>query len=101
MKSGDGWWKYKGRRYEKWLRLAKNRLGSYNKSVIRRDHNFINKPMLVRVPRYGNCRNHGLFAVYEEKIMKTAVLVDDGFYRKRATALWGMKTPEDEYVLRS
>lgn len=49
----------------------------------------------------GNCRNHGLFAVYEEKIMKTAVLVDGGFYRKRATALWGMKTPEDEYVLRS
>lgn len=27
--------------------------------------------------------------------MKTAILVDGGFYRKRATALWGMKTPED------
>ena len=30
MESGDGWWKYKGRRYEKWLRLAKNRCLVYN-----------------------------------------------------------------------
>ena len=26
--------------------------------------------------------------------MKTAILVDGGFYRKRATSLWGKKTPE-------
>ena len=27
--------------------------------------------------------------------MKTAILVDGGFYRKRAAYLWGKKTPED------
>lgn len=26
--------------------------------------------------------------------MKTAILVDGGFYRKRATYLWGKKEPE-------
>ena len=26
--------------------------------------------------------------------MKTAILVDGGFYRKRAAYLWGKKTPE-------
>ena len=27
--------------------------------------------------------------------MATAILVDGGFYRKRATAIWGAKTAED------
>jgi uncharacterized LabA/DUF88 family protein len=28
-------------------------------------------------------------------MIRTAVLVDGGFYRKRAIAIWGQKTPED------
>ncbi len=28
-------------------------------------------------------------------MIKTAILVDGGFYRKRAKALWGMKTAEE------
>ena len=30
--------------------------------------------------------------------MKTAILVDGGFYRKRAATLWGKKTPEKRAV---
>ena len=28
--------------------------------------------------------------------MKTAILIDGGFYRKRAAYLWGKKTPKSE-----
>jgi hypothetical protein len=28
-------------------------------------------------------------------MIRTAVLVDGGFYRKRAISIWGQKTPED------
>ena len=30
---------------------------------------------------------------FEKHAIKTAILVDGGFYRKRAKALWGNKTP--------
>lgn len=29
--------------------------------------------------------------------MKTAIMVDGGFYRKRATYLWGKKTPDERF----
>jgi hypothetical protein len=37
----------------------------------------------------------GIFLKAGVFMIRTAVLVDGGFYRKRATALWGQKSPEE------
>lgn len=41
----------------------------------------------------GTAETMGFFSLEVEK-MKTAILVDGGFYRKRAARQWGHKTPE-------
>jgi uncharacterized LabA/DUF88 family protein len=41
----------------------------------------------------GSCPVRGIFL--EKRMIRTAILVDGGFYRKRAAAVWGPKNPED------
>ena len=50
--------------------------------------------MTVVLPLSGKVRPHRFF-VLEGDIMKVAVLVDGGFYRKQAKRLFGEKTPEE------
>lgn len=41
----------------------------------------------------GSCQVRGLF--FGDNMIRTAILVDGGFYRKRAVTQWGHKTPEN------
>ena len=48
-----------------------------------------------RLPKIREQPIPGGFFVCEGENVKTAILVDGGFYRKRAAFLWGKKTPEE------
>ena len=55
---------------------------------------YVNKPLVVGLPRYGKRRYLGLYKLRgETALVRTAILVDGGYYRKRATFLWDRKSP--------
>lgn len=50
-------------------------------------------PLAVSLPVSGNGRPQGIF--YRRTYMKTAILVDGGFYRRRAQSIWGDISAKD------
>lgn len=57
----------------------------------------LNRPLVVSHPHIWVRLNPWALFVYLEmlKMAKTAILIDGGFYRKRARHLWGEKTAEE------
>ena len=58
--------------------------------------NCLNRPLVVRLPMIRGWSNPGVlyYLHYSRFMTRTAILVDGGFYRKRASFLWGIKTAE-------
>ena len=73
--------------------IDKQLLWVYYKSVITQ---FI-CPLEVVIPLYGNRQNLRAFLFIKEflQMIRIAILVDGGFYRKRANRLFGKKSPEE------
>ena len=53
----------------------------------------VNRPLTVDIPKIREWSKSGALLFWED-FMKTAILVDGGFYRKRSSFLWGKKSPE-------
>ena len=55
----------------------------------------LNRPLVVSPPTHtGTAESWGLIYCEVKHMIRTAILVDGGFYRKRAAHLWGHKTAE-------
>lgn len=58
----------------------------------------LNRPLVVSRPKIRERLNPGALSMFIKDVLymtRTAILVDGGFYRKRAAHLWGKKTAEE------